>query len=63
MSSGGKKSKGQSGQVLVLVALGMVVMIGMAGIVVDGGRAYADQRSLEGGAGQRDQTGRQGCAG
>ena len=44
------KIKGQSGQVLVLVALGMVVMIGMAGIVVDGGRAYADQRSLEGAA-------------
>lgn len=41
------KSRSQSGQVLVLVAFGLVAMIGMAGLVIDTGRAYADQRSLE----------------
>jgi Flp pilus assembly protein TadG len=42
-----KKLKSQGGQVLVLVAVGLVALIGMAGIVVDGGRSYADIRSLE----------------
>jgi Putative Flp pilus-assembly TadE/G-like len=37
----------QSGQVLVLVAVGLVAMIGMAGLIVDGGRAYSYERSLE----------------
>jgi hypothetical protein len=41
------KLKSQSGQVLVLVAVGLVALVGMAGVVVDGGRAYADVRSLE----------------
>jgi Flp pilus assembly protein TadG len=41
------KLKSQSGQVLVLLAFGLVALIGMAGVVVDGGRSYADQRSLE----------------
>lgn len=39
--------KKQAGQVLVLFAVGLVGLIGMAGIVVDGGRAYSDGRSLE----------------
>lgn len=41
------KIKSQRGQVIVLIAFALVALIGMAGIVVDGGRAYADQRSLE----------------
>jgi hypothetical protein len=41
------KLKSQSGQVLILVAVGLVALVGMAGIVVDGGRAYADVRSME----------------
>lgn len=41
------KLKSQSGQVLVLFVIGLVALIGMAGIVIDGGRAYADIRSLE----------------
>jgi Flp pilus assembly protein TadG len=41
------KLKSQSGQVIVLVAFALIALIGMAGVVVDGGRAYADQRSLE----------------
>jgi len=39
--------KSQSGQIWVIFAVGLVALIGMAGIVIDGGRAYADQRSLE----------------
>ena len=41
------KVKGQSGQVLVIVAVSLVALIGMAGVVIDGGRAYADERSTE----------------
>jgi Flp pilus assembly protein TadG len=41
------KLKGQSGQVIVLVAVGLIALIGMAGMVIDGGRAYADERSTE----------------
>jgi hypothetical protein len=39
--------KKQSGQILVLFAVGLVGLIGMVGVVVDGGRAYSDERSLE----------------
>lgn len=39
--------RSQSGQVIVLVAFALVALIGMAGMVIDGGRAYADERSLE----------------
>ena len=41
------KLKSQSGQVIVLVAVGLIALIGMAGMVIDGGRAYADERSTE----------------
>ena len=37
----------QAGQVLVLFAVSLVGLLGMTGLVVDGGRAYADVRSLE----------------
>ncbi|HET6310328.1 MAG TPA: pilus assembly protein TadG-related protein [Candidatus Nitrosotalea sp.] len=39
--------KKQSGQILVLFMLSLVVLIAMVGVVVDGGRAYSDLRSLE----------------
>ena len=41
------KVKQQGGQILVLFAVGLVALIGMVGVVVDGGRAYSDLRSLE----------------
>src|ERR1700738_1323007 len=41
------KVKQQSGQILVLFMLSLVVLIAMVGVVVDGGRAYSDLRSLE----------------
>src|SRR4051812_17393377 len=37
----------ERGQVIVFVVLGMVVLIGMAGLVVDVGYAYWSQRSLQ----------------
>ena len=40
----------QSGQVLVLVALGMVAMIGMVGLVLDGGSTFGQRRSEQRGA-------------
>jgi hypothetical protein len=41
------KLKQQAGQIMVLFAVGLVGLIGMAGLVIDGGRAYSDERSLE----------------
>lgn len=38
------------GQVLVIVALGMVVLLAMVGLVVDGGFAWARQRDTQNGA-------------
>lgn len=37
----------QSGQVLVIVAFAMIALLGTIGLAIDGGRAYADERSLE----------------
>jgi Flp pilus assembly protein TadG len=37
----------QSGQVIVLVALTMLVLIGMLGLAIDGGRAFIDRRELQ----------------
>lgn len=37
----------QSGQAIVLVALTLVVLFGMLGLAIDGGRAYVDRRDLQ----------------
>jgi hypothetical protein len=42
-----KRRQQQSGQSIVLVALIMVVLIGFIGLVVDGGRAYAQRRAMD----------------
>jgi len=39
--------KAESGQVLVIVAVGLVVLIAMVGLVVDGGYAWAKQRDTQ----------------
>lgn len=47
------KRRGDSnkrGQVLVIVALGMVVIVAMVGVVVDGGYAWGKQRETQNGA-------------
>ena len=38
------------GQILVIFALGLVAMIGMVGLVLDGGSAYAQRRDEQGAA-------------
>jgi len=37
----------QSGQAIVLIALTLLVLFGMLGLAVDGGRAYIDRRELQ----------------
>jgi len=37
----------QSGQAIVLIALMMIVLIGMLGLAIDGGRAYIDRPELQ----------------
>lgn len=40
----------QRGQVLVIVAVGMFVIIGLVGLVIDGGNAWGQQRQTQNGA-------------
>ncbi len=42
-----RESRSQSGQAIVLVALTLIVLFGMLGIAVDGGRAFIDRRELQ----------------
>jgi hypothetical protein len=39
--------RGQTGQAIVLIALMLVVLFGMLGLAIDGGRAYVDRRELQ----------------
>ncbi len=39
--------KHESGQVLVLVVLGMVALIGVTALVVDGGNVFLDRREAQ----------------
>ncbi len=48
LSSG--RSNESSGQSIVLIALMLVVLLGMAGLVFDGGTAYAERRRMQNGA-------------
>lgn len=41
---------GQQGQVLVVVVLGLIAMIAMLGLIIDGGYAFAQQRGSQNGA-------------
>lgn len=43
-------SRSEAGQVLVIVALGMVAFIAMVGLVIDGGYAWGQQRETQNGA-------------
>lgn len=48
--SSAPSSDGERGQILVLFALGLVAMIAMAGLVLDGGSVYAQRRDEQNGA-------------
>ena len=43
----GARARGQAGQNLILVALGMVVFLGVVGLALDGGVAYLRQQDLQ----------------
>ncbi len=43
-------SRSPHGQILVIVAVGLVAMIAMVGIVIDGGNAWGEQRQTQNGA-------------
>jgi hypothetical protein len=43
-------ARGERGQVLVIVALGLVVIVAMVGLVIDGGFAWGQQRKTQNGA-------------
>lgn len=47
---GSRQRAGQRGQVIVIVAFGMIAMIGMVAVVLEGGNAYAQQRVVQNGA-------------
>jgi hypothetical protein len=42
--------RSERGQVLVIVALGMIAIVSMVGLVIDGGRAWTRQRDTQNGA-------------
>jgi len=50
MSTSPHGERPQAGQVLVLLALGIVAMLAMVGLIVDGGNAFAQQRNTQNGA-------------
>ena len=43
----GTGSRSRDGQVLVIVAAGMFVLIAMVGLIIDGGNALAQQRRAQ----------------
>jgi hypothetical protein len=45
-----ERGRGERGQVLVLVALGMVALVAMVGLVLDGGSTFGQRRSQQRGA-------------
>ena len=44
------RHRNERGQVLVIVAMGLVVMVAMVGLVIDGGFAWGQQRKTQNGA-------------
>ncbi len=45
-----KNNKAERGQVLILIVLGFVLILGFAGLAIDGGRVYSDRRNGQNGA-------------
>src|SRR6187431_2541537 len=51
------RDRHERGQVLVIVALGLVVMVAMVGIVIDGGYAWGKQRETQNGSDAASEAG------
>ncbi|MCU0486391.1 MAG: Tad domain-containing protein [Anaerolineales bacterium] len=45
-----KHNKSEQGQVLIFIVLGLVLILGFAGLAIDGGRIYSDRRNGQNGA-------------
>src|SRR5438270_11341097 len=43
----GERGKRESGQTLVIIALSMTAMLGIAGLVIDGGTAFVYRRAMQ----------------
>ncbi len=52
-----RRDTDERGQILVIVALGLVVMVAMVGIVIDGGYAWGKQRETQNGADAASEAG------
>jgi Flp pilus assembly protein TadG len=42
-----KRKKSEKGQALILIVFGIVALIGMTGLAIDGGNAYSDRRNAQ----------------
>src|SRR5512135_2323795 len=42
-----KRKSSEQGQALILIVFGLIVMIGLTGLAVDGGMAYSDRRTAQ----------------
>ena len=47
----------ERGQILVIVAMGIVAMVAMVGLIIDGGNAWGQQRKTQNGADAMAQAG------
>ena len=52
-----RRDTDERGQILVIVALGLVVMVAMVGIVIDGGYAWGKQRETQNGSDAASEAG------
>ena len=50
MRPSGRTDQGERGQILVIVAMGLVAIVAMVGLVIDGGYAWSQQRNNQNGA-------------
>jgi hypothetical protein len=52
-----RRDKSEPGQILVIVAVGLVVIVAMVGIVIDGGYAWGKQRETQNGSDSASEAG------
>ena len=52
-----KTARHERGQLLVIVAVGMVVLLAMVGVVIDGGYAWGKQRATQNGTDSASEAG------